>query len=148
MEESDALKGALAELCRTQGVVGGVVCDDAGETVVSALGVAELPERARENASEHVPRRLPLSIPVSEFLLRLGSAEVCGLLRRLQTASGKRGVGSLTTIQLRYGEVDLLVRTLPQDFYLVVVVRRPTLLSVVAERLHRAGAKLKAELEV
>jgi hypothetical protein len=142
-----SLDRVLAELCRTEGVVGGVLCDDEGETVVSAQGTAELPPQAHARAADHVPRSLPLSVPVPEFLLRLGSAETCGLLRSFQRTGRDKLAGALRTLQVRYAALDVLVHTLPQDFYLVLVVRRPTLLSTVAAKLQDASRQLAPHLQ-
>lgn len=123
------------------GSIGAVLCDFEGETVVLARGDANAPDEAEDMARDHLPKAMALTMPVQEFLLRLGGAEPCGLLRMFGELGAKGGAGQLTHLELRYETVDLLVDRLPNDFYLVLVLRRPAV-SGVARHAARIAARL------
>lgn len=128
-------------------VIGAVLCDQQGETIVSALGRAPVPPEAREKAQEHVPSRLDLNIPVGEFLVRLAGAEPCALLRSLQVTHAERGAGALDAYVARYGTVDLVVEQLPDDLYLLVVLRRPASVGRTRHYTQQAAKQLRAFLD-
>ncbi len=127
--------------------IGAVLCDQHGETIVSVLGAADVPPEARDRAKEHVPTRIGLNMPVNEFLVRLAGAEPCALLRQLQVANDGYAAGVLDGYVARYAEVDLIVEPLPEDLYLLVVLRRPA--SVGHARYHtgRVARRLQAFLD-
>lgn len=142
-----ALDAPLVQLCRTvPGAIGAVLCDYEGETVASALGAAPAPALAERRAREHVPRALALSMPVAEFLVRLAGAEPCALLNLLEGPVRKYGGGLLRAVRLRYAEVDLLVQRLPEEFYVVLVVRRPAETASAQRKLDLAARSLAEAL--
>ncbi|MCK6550673.1 hypothetical protein L6R52_32850 [Myxococcota bacterium] len=126
-----SLESLLGSLCdQLPAAIGAVLCDFEGESVVAALGAAPVPPEAEARAREHVPRAMALTMPVGEFLMRLAGAEPCALLRLFGAPGEQHGSGAIEWIELRYEAIDMLVRRLPSDFYLVVVLRRP---AVIAE---------------
>lgn len=141
------MQAVLEAFCaRTPEAVGAVVCDDEGETVVSALGSAEPPADADARAREHVPRSMTLHMPVGEFLVRLAGAEVCAVLRALDRTSRRRTAGPVRMTHVAYREVELLSRTLPEDYYLVVVLRRPRVLGVIRRRVEATARVLARDI--
>ncbi len=122
--------------------IGAIVCDFEGETVVVALGSASLPREAEARALEHVPRRISLEMPVAEFLMRLGGAEPCAILRIAEDAGRRRGGGGIRSLHARYRAVEVLVDPLPEGYYLVLVLRRPALASHARFRLQDASQRL------
>lgn len=137
----------LEVLCRAvPEAIGAALCDFEGETVVSALGRAGVPPEAIVRAKEHVPRNLELSMPVAQFLVRLAGAEPCALLEQFATAGRAGGAGAIAGLEARYGAVETLVERLPEDFYVVVVLRRPAVLGRARHHLRRAAAALAPHL--
>jgi hypothetical protein len=122
--------------------IGAVVCDWEGEAIACALGAADVPAGAKELARDHVPRALELTMPVSEFLIRLGAAEPAALLRMFEESGKKRGTGELSWLEARYEAVEMLVCRLPNEFYLVVVLRRPAVAAEARRHMVRASAML------
>lgn len=141
------LSAILDDLCRASpSVIGGVVCDFDGETVVSAVGAAGLPPGAELRALEHVPRTMTLAMPVAELLVRLAGAEPCALLRLFGGSSGQLGAGPVEVLRLRYEAVELIVRTLPDDYYLVMVLARPAVSAPLERRIAAVWPRLAAQI--
>lgn len=132
---------------RVPQVIGAVLCDQQGESIVSALGSADVPPMARQRAKDHVPTNMGLNMPVSEFLVRLAGAEPCALMRQLQMAQIERGAGALDGYVARYADVDVVVEQLPEDLYLFVALRRPVTLGHVRFYTQQAARDLQAFLE-
>jgi hypothetical protein len=122
--------------------IGAVVCDFEGETVVAALGAAPLPKEALERARDHVPKQIPLVMPIGQFLLRLAGAEPCALLRQIEQRADQRGAGAVRSFHARYENVEILVDPLPGDYYLVLVLRRPALASHARFHLEHASRRI------
>lgn len=134
------MEAALRDLCaRIPSAIGAVVCDDEGETVVCSLGPAAPPAEAEREAREHVPRSIALHMPVGEFLVRLVGAELCAILRAFEVASRDKTAGAVDAVQLSYREIDLLLHPLPEDYYLVTVLRRPVVLGAARHLVERAA---------
>lgn len=143
-----ALHESLVALCRgVPSAIGAVLCDPEGETVVSALGSAPAPAAAEQRAREHVPRALELSMPVAEFLVRLAGAEPCALLNLFDGFIRKHRGGLVRALHFRYAEIELLVRRLPEDFYVVLVVRRAAESASARRQLDAAARTLAQALE-
>jgi hypothetical protein len=53
-----------------------------------------------------------------------------------------RGGGALVGFDLRFTEVDVLVRRLPEDYYVMLALRRPSSSAVARARLEEAHAEL------
>jgi hypothetical protein len=141
------MQAVLDAFCaETPEAIGAVVCDDEGETVVSALGAAVVPRDADVRAREHVPRSMTLHMPVGEFLVRLVGAEVCAVLRALDRTSRWGAAGPVRVVHLAYREVELLSRTLPEDYYLVVVLRHPRVVGAVRRRVEAAARVLARDI--
>ncbi len=128
-------------------VIGAVLCDQQGESIVSALGTADAPPEAHDKAKEHVPTQMGLSMPVGEFLVRLAGAEPCGLIRQLQMAQNERGAGTLDAYVARYAEIDIIVEQLPEDLYLFVALRRPASIGRTRFFTRQAAKELEVFLE-
>jgi hypothetical protein len=124
--------------------IGAVVCDFEGETVLSSLGAAPLPPEAEEKAKDHVPKQIPLEIPLGQSLLRLAGAEPCAILRLLDQHGQRRGAGTVRSLHMCYERVEVLVDPLPSDYYLVLVLRRPALASHARFRLQDATQRISA----
>ena len=140
------LEAELRTLCAvTPDVIGAVLCDFEGESVAAAMGVAAVPEAAHALAADHVPRTMRLEMPVEAFLLRLGAAELCAFLRSVDASSKTTG-GAAVQLHLHYENVSLLVHGLPNEFYLVLVVRRPAPTAVLNRALGRAAARISPEV--
>ena len=137
------LSQPLVALCgAVPKAIGAVLCDFEGETVVSALGRAPPPPEAAARAKDHVPKALALTMPVGEFLVRLGGAEPCALLPLFGDRGRARGAGELRTLVLRYAAIELLIQRLPNDFYLVLVLARPAVRALAERHLLAAAAQL------
>ncbi|MEM1025696.1 MAG: hypothetical protein AAGJ19_18610 [Myxococcota bacterium] len=145
--ELNEFEALLASLCENPEVVGAVLCDDEGEMVATSRGPAELPVGAEEQAVRHMPSALSADVPAPEFLLRLGSAETCGPLRLMQRIAKRGAAGEVQIVAVRYRELDVLVHALPEDFYVVVFVRRPNLLAGLRARLEAVGQALSGQLQ-
>ena len=140
----DVVQGVCDQIPEAIGVV---LCDQQGETIVSALGNSDVPPDAQSRAKEHVPSRMGLNMPVNEFLVRLAGAEPCALLRQIQAAQNERGAGTLDAYVARYAEVDLIVEQLPEDLYLFVALRRPASVGVARRFTQAAAKRLEALVE-
>jgi hypothetical protein len=137
------MEAIVRELCaRVPRAIGAVLCDFEGESVVCALGSERAPPEAEARAKDHVPKTMSLTMPVAEFLVRLAAAEPCALLRMFQQSSSKGGVGQLAMLEMRYEEVEMLVQCLPNDFYVVLVLRRPAITAEARNALSRASKDL------
>jgi len=137
------LERILEALCaKVPEAIGAVLCDFEGETVVTALGRAEPPVEAAARAAEHVPKNLALTMPVAQFLVRLAGAEPCAPLRLFSETCLRHRVGELGALEAQYATVELLVERLPEDFYVVVVLRRPALPGRARYHLRRAAVAL------
>ncbi len=137
----DRLVAALPE------AIGAVLCDFEGETVVTALGAARAPHDAESYAREHLPRSMAVAMPVQEFLVRLAGAEPCALLRMFQAQNEAHGSGALAMLELRYKDVDMIVDRLPNDFYFVALLRRPTILGAARRHVRAAADALRSHVE-
>lgn len=141
------MEATLQALCaRTPEAIGAVVCDDEGETVVSALGRARPPAEADARAREHVPRSMTLHMPVGEFLVRLVGAELCALLRAIDGAGRSKTAGALRGLHLAYRGVELVCRSLPDDYYLLVVLSSPRTLAPIQRRIDAAARVLARDI--
>lgn len=144
---SSGLEGPLRALCAAvPEAIGAVLCDFEGETVVTVLGGAEPPVEAQARAQEHVPKTLALTMPVAEFLMRLAAAEPCAPLRAFDARTRALGFGGVASLGARYAEVEVLTECLPEDFYVVLVVRRPSLSMRARHHLRRAAVALAPEV--
>ena len=142
------LQNIVQVVCdRVPEVIGAVLCDQQGETIVSALGQATVPPEANERAKDHVPNRIDLNIPVGEFLVRLAGAEPCAVIRQLQAAQTEQGAGSLDAYVARYSQVDLIVEQLPEELYLFIALRRPASVGRTRFYTRRAAQQLQAFLD-
>lgn len=138
----------VTELCReVPRSIGAIVCDWEGEAICCALGGTEAPPEAEARARDHVPRAITLTMPVSEFLVRLAGAEPAGLLRMFGQAGERLGTGNLASLELSYREVSILIDRLPNDFYLMLLLRRPAVTSTAKRRMVEATRRLAAHVE-
>lgn len=129
----------VRDLCvRVPRAIGAILCDFEGESVVCALGDAHAPPEAEDRAREHVPRAMSLPMPAREFLMRLAGAEPCALVHLFEESARKCGAGGLASLEFRYREIEMLIHRLPNDFYLVMLLRRPAI--TAAARRHLATA--------
>jgi hypothetical protein len=124
--------------------IGAIVCDYEGESVVYALGPAEPPDGAEESARSRIPRTLGSKISITEFLLRIAGAEPCSLLTLFGERSLSRGAGEIVSLDLRFEQVDLLIRRLPDGYYVMVALRRPALRGQAKSSLEAAQRRLTA----
>ena len=124
--------------------IGAIVCDYEGETVTLALGRAPLPAEAEDHARSYIPRAMVPDVDLGEFLLKLAGAEPCALIRLFDKHSKSHGTGPLTSLDLRYRGVDMLVRRLPEDYYVLLVLLRPALAARARVRLEAASRALAA----
>ncbi|MBK8013317.1 MAG: hypothetical protein IPK13_18425 [Deltaproteobacteria bacterium] len=141
------LEEILQALCgRVPEAIAAVLCDFEGELVVSARGEAQLPEGAEESLFDHVPRARRLTIPEPEYLLRLAAAEPCAILRMFHESGARIGLGALREIEVRYASVDMLVRQLSHEYYVVLFLRRPSLMALARHGLRAAGLAIEPHL--
>lgn len=133
------LSAVVERLCaEVPEAIGAIVCDYEGEAVVWAFGRGELPSGAERNARSRIPQSLELQMSLTEFLLRITGAEPCGLLRIFGEKSTARGLGTIRSLDLRFESIDLLVRPLPEDYYVMLAVRRPAIRAAAGARLDTA----------
>lgn len=119
------------------GALGAIVCDFEGESVVLARGSAPLPPDAELHARSYIPSTMTVDVDAGEFLLKLLGAEPCALLRLFEEHSRSFGIGGVDGFEMRFREVDVIVRRLPEDYYVVFALRRPAV-----------EARARAKLEV
>src|SRR5262245_10045523 len=137
------LEAIVRELCaRVPRAIGAIVCDWEGEAIACALGATEAPQGAEERAREHVPRAITLTMPGSEFLVRLAGAEPAGLLRVFGQSGERCGTGELTSLEVSYQEVSVLIDRLPNDFYLMLLLRRPAVTATAKHLMDEASRLL------
>ncbi len=142
------LQQILIDLCaRVPDAIGAVCCDYEGETVVSSLGKANASQEAQARAMEHVPRRMKLTMPLGEFLVRLAGAEPCALMRMFAEIGARVGAGSLQGLSARYADVEMLTHSLPNEYYIVLLVRRPAVQAMARRHLSVAAEKLAVYIE-
>lgn len=120
----DALETAVEEAASIPGAFGAVLCDFEGESVVARLGTTPLSESVEAEARKHVPNALKTQFSIGEYLLRLAGAEPCALLMTVGRRLNNGAAGRLNTLEIGYENVSLVVLTLPEDFYLVIVLDR------------------------
>jgi hypothetical protein len=144
---TDDLAGIVRDLCaNVPRAIGAVLCDFEGEAVVCALGPQGAPAEAERRAKEHVPHRMELNMPIGEFLIRLAGAEPCGLLRMFEDAGRRRGIGILEAIEIRYQEVEMIIRKLPNDFYLMLLLRTPAVTAEARRSVSEATDRLRVHV--
>ena len=119
----DALETVIEEAAAIPGAFGAVLCDFEGESVVARLGLNQLPSEIENEARKHVPDALRSELSVGEFLLRLAAAEPCSMLLTFGR-SPEAEAGRLHILEIGFARVGLVVMTLPEDFYLVIVLDR------------------------
>jgi hypothetical protein len=137
------LEGIVRDLCaQVPQAIGAIVCDWEGEAVVCALGGATVPPEAELRARDHVPRAMELTMPVSEFLVRLAGAEPAGLLRVFGECGERFGTGCLDALEVSYREISILIRRLPNDFYLMLLLRRPAITAQATPHMVLASQRL------
>jgi len=147
MSVPDPLQAPLEQLCASvPEAVGVVLCDFEGETVVTRLGAGAPPAAAALRAQDHVPKTLAMQMPVAEFLMRLAAAEPCAPLRHFAACTQASGFGKVSGMEARYADVEVLTECLPEDFYLVLVLRRPSLSFRARRHLQRAAHQLAPQL--
>lgn len=146
-EVSMEIQAIIQELCtKVPAAIGAIVCDFEGEAVVCARGRAAAPVEAAARAREHVPRAIELTMPIEEFLMRLAGAEPCGLIRMFEASGLRRGLGALATLEIRYSNVEMLVHKLPNDFYLMLLLRRPAVTAEARRFVSEASDRLRAHV--
>src|SRR5688572_29004589 len=139
------LEGVVEALCtRLPEAIGAILCDSEGEAVVHAIGAADPPDGAERNAESRIPRSFIDSMSLREFLLRVSGAEPCPLLQMFRERSEARGFGPIAGLDLSFGAIELLVRCLPDDYYLMLALRRPTIRARAVVALDQARAELAA----
>lgn len=137
------LTAVVQKLCeQVPEAIGAIICDFEGEGVVWAFGRAEVPAGAERNARSRIPQTLETSMSLPEFLLRITGAEPCALLRMFAEKSHARGLGAIRGLDLRFEEMDLLVRPLPEDYYVMLALRRPAIRAAAGARLDVAERAL------
>src|SRR5262245_18853795 len=141
LDLEEIVRSLLAELPEA---IGAIVCDGEGEAVVSVLGASPPPPGAEEQARSRIPSKLAPAMSLSEFLLRVGGAEPCGLIAQLEECGTTRRVGALDGFDLRFSELDVLVRRLPEQYYVMLALRRPSARALAGARLETARARLAA----
>ena len=137
------LEAIVRDLCaRVPRAIGAIVCDWEGEAIACALGRIGVGKEAEERAKEHVPRAISLTMPVPEFLVRLAAAEPAGLLRMFGQTGERFGTGGLTSMEVAYRDIAILIDRLPNDFYLMMLLRRPAVTSTAKHYMDEASRLL------
>lgn len=141
------MNAIIERLCRqVPRAIGAILCDYEGEAIACALGAAPAPDEAQLRAKEHVPKAIELTMPVNEFLIRLAGAEPCGLIRSFGQTAQKSGAGDLASLEIRYREVEMLVESLPNECYLVLVLRRPVITAEARRIMSEASRLLSSQV--
>lgn len=137
------LEAIVRDLCaRVPRAIGAIVCDWEGEAIACALGRIGVGKEAEERAKEHVPRAISLTMPVPEFLVRLAGAEPAGLLRMFGQSGQRLGTGEITSMEVAYRDIAILIDRLPNDFYLMMLLRRPAVTSTAKHYMDEASRLL------
>jgi hypothetical protein len=143
----DSLTSILKDICTAiPETIGVIMCDQEGEKVVGVGGTATLPQGATDRARSQLPASMQSEISSRDFVLRIVGAEPCALLRLLDERGQTSGAGRVDGFDLRYSELDLLVQRLPDDYYVVLALRRPSVIAVARDALNRAAQTIGAEL--
>ncbi len=137
-------EAAVEEAAAVPGALGAVLCDFEGEAVVTRWGVGPLPPDVEAEAQKHVPNAVRSQVSVGQYLLRLAAAEPCALLMTFSRKTLSRHGGPLDTLEIAYRNVGLVVLSLPEDFYLVIVLDRKRIRSFGHAR--RVAQKLRPRL--
>lgn len=141
------LDDTLSRACMgVPGALGIILCDYEGEKVVLGLGGTKPSPDVRENASEHVPRDFVLTQDISGFLLQLAGAEVSGLLEDFSRIGQRHALGTVELLRLRYAQVELLVHSLPEGYFVVMALSRPGFSGPALGRLLKAAQSLAREI--
>ena len=122
--------------------IGAIVCDHEGESVVHAYGASPPPIEAEAEARARMPRDFQSQLGAREFLLRLAGAEPCAVLRLIEQGGLRQGAGALSSLELRFAAVEMLIRRLPEEFYVMLALKRPTLKARARMRLDSAARDL------
>lgn len=139
------LDAVVRQLCdRLPEAIGAVLCDFDGEAVVSAVGHAPAPQGAEVLARARIPRALASEVSLTDFLMRVSGAEPSAFLRAFDEQTRTRGLGPLEAVDLRFDEVDVLVRRLPEDYYVMLALRRPSRPSAARQEIEEARRSLAA----
>ena len=143
----DNLTEILTHICETiPETIGVIMCDQEGEKVVGVAGKATLPTGAADRARSQLPANMQSEISSREFVLRIVGAEPCALLRLLDERGQASGAGRVDSFDLRYRELDLLVQRLPEEYYVVLALRRPNVIALAREALSSAAEAIEVEL--
>lgn len=131
----------VADLCQSvPSAIGAVLCDLDGEQIAGAEGAAPLPARALERAQSQLPQTLRDTQPERQLVLRLATADVIRWVHGLAAVAPSSG--KVLAIELRYGSAEILIQTLPEDHYLVLVLARPCVTALARHHLDAAGRTL------
>lgn len=126
--------------------IGAILCDYEGEAVVLQPGAVRLSDPQVAAAREHLPRALESTISLEEFWLRLGGAVPGPALHQLREAHRSVGRGTLVMVELSFAEAAVLVGCLPEDYYVLLALRRPALRERARVQLSRTSSALAALL--
>ena len=118
------LDEALAAAAAAPDAFGAILCDYEGETVAVAMGPVAIPAPVLDRAASQLPGALQRPARARDYLLRLAGAEPCALLALFDRPARRLGAGALTGLELGYANARLVVRRLPDDYYLVIVLAR------------------------
>jgi hypothetical protein len=142
----------LEDLCQCcPAALGAAVCDSEGESLALALGSADFPSSSLQLIDARLPRQFDRqSWPENDtklFTLRQWAAEPSRSTGRLRQA-WKSGAehACLTAFCLRFRHIDLAMATLEDHMYLVLVLRRPNLLSLSRREVMRTAHALEHHL--
>ncbi|MFO0724678.1 MAG: hypothetical protein U1E65_12925 [Myxococcota bacterium] len=120
--------------------LGAILCDFEGEAVVLAAGAAPLLDAQHEVALAHVPRALGPEVAMADLWLRLAGAVPGGVLH--QVGEVHRPHGRVALVELGFEEAHVLIHGLPDDYYVLLALRRPALVARARQALSRAAQHL------
>lgn len=141
-----SLESLLDTASQCPGTFGVLLCDYEGETVMSRFGDTEVSSVVLDAAASQLPGSLRTKVEAKEYLLRVVGAELCPLLAQFDRVTQNADEGPLIGFELVFEHIDLVVRRLPDDYYLAFVLGKGRGLGAARYWADRLAPSLSAEV--
>ncbi len=136
----------LDELVLQVPMIGAVVGDFEGETVVAALGEQQLSASVLASANSHIPQQMSLSMSPAMFLLRLAGAESSALLHQLREIHASQDGGAVRNVEWNYCQLRYVFALMPEDYWILVVQPSSTPAGALRWRLRSLAPRMADSL--